>query len=251
MKKLFIIILIQFISFANGTDINEIIKKGNEFHLKFENKKALQEYIKAYSIAPDNFTVLYKITTAYNDVGVEYFYNKKMKEAEEYMNKGLEYAIELHNKFPDSVQSYLCLSFSYGNIALFKGGKEKVKLAKLIEENANKAMTINKNHYLPYLILGIYYRELAELSWFERAFANTFFGGVPKGTFEDSEKMLKKSMELKPNSIIASYYLSLTYKSMENKSKEKEILQKGLTMKVDNFRDNYLLPRIKKRLKEI
>lgn len=251
MKKILLILLLLVLFPVYANSVNDLIKKGNEFHSKFENLKALDEYKKAYSIEPQNFTVLLKLTTAYNDVGVEYYYNKKMKEAEEYMNKGLEFAQQLLKNYPDSADSYFCLSFSYGNIALFKGGKEKVKLAKLIEENAKKGLEINKNHYLPYLILGIYYHQLADLSWFERAFANTFFGGVPKGTFEDSERMIKKSMELKPNSIVASYYLAKTYQSMSNKSKEKEILQKSLSMKPDNFRDNYLLPRIKKRLTEL
>jgi hypothetical protein len=100
------------------------------------------------------------------------------------------------------------MAMSYGNIAMYKGGKEKVSYAKKIEENAKRAIQISQSDHMPYIILGIYFRELASLSWIERAFANTFFGGVPKGSLEDSEKMFKKALGLNPEIIVAIYQLS-------------------------------------------
>lgn len=105
---------------------------------------------------------------------------------------------------------------SYGNLATFKGGTEKIKLASKIKDNAEKSLRLNSNDYLPYTILSIYHRQIASLNWFERAFANTFFGKVPEGSLEESEKMMLKALSIQPGVITAMFNLSLTYRDMDN-----------------------------------
>ena len=83
--------------------------------------------------------------------------------------------------------------------------------------------------YLPYVILGIYNRQIGALSWFERLFANTFFGDVPEGSFEESEKMLFKALELQPGIVIATFHLSLTYKETGEEEKKLRCLIKFLS----------------------
>jgi tetratricopeptide (TPR) repeat protein len=134
---------------------------------------------------------------------------------------------------------------------MFLGNKDRIKMAKKIEEHAKTAIKIDPQLFLPYVILGIYYRELASLSWIERTFANAFFGSVPKGTFEDSEKMLLKALELDSGAMIAAFNLSKTYGEMDNTQKEREYLQKAVNMKIRDFRDKYTLPRAQKRLEEL
>jgi hypothetical protein len=140
---------------------------------------------------------------------------------------------------------------SNGNIALFKGGKEKIKYAKLVEQNAKKSISLNSNAYLPYIILGIYYREIAGLNWIERAFANTFLGGVPSGSNEDSESMLKKALSFDPNMIVANYQLAKTYRQMDRMPEEKALLQKVLKLPMRDFRDKFAKEKANKRLNGI
>jgi tetratricopeptide (TPR) repeat protein len=104
---------------------------------------------------------------------------------------------------------------------------------------------------MPFIILGIYYRELSSLSWIERTFANTFFGGVPQGSLEDSEQMLKKALAINPNIVVAVYQLSKTYREMNRNKEEEALLRKVLTMKELNFRDKFAKEKSKKRLEQI
>jgi len=110
---------------------------------------------------------------------------------------------------------------------------------------------VDSTDYLPYLILGIYNRQIGALGWFERLFANTFFGDVPEGSFEESEKLMLKALELQPGIVIATFHLSLTYKEMDKEEKEIEMLKKVLELPNLNFRDTFAKRKSKERLQEL
>ena len=244
-----IVITISSIGYCDG--IQDYLEKGNESYKKFNNLEALSYFEKAYKITPDNFEVLLKLVKTYNAAGEEFYEYRKRTEAEYYINKALEIADKFKTKFPDSAWAYCYLAMSNGNIALFRGGKDKIKYARLVEENAKKSISINPNAYLPYIILGIYYREIAGLSWLERAFANSFWGSVPTGTYEESEKMLKKALSIDPNMVVANFQLAKTYKQMDREQEEKALLQKVLLLPIRDFRDKFAKEKANKRLNDI
>ena len=140
---------------------------------------------------------------------------------------------------------------SYGNLGLYKGGDEKIKLAYKIKENADKSIEKHPNDYLPYIILSIYNRQIASLSWFERTFANIFFGKVPDGSLEESERMMLKALKMQPGIVIAMFHLSLTYQEMDNEQKEIEWLKKTIDAPASDFRDKYAKRKANERLKDL
>jgi tetratricopeptide (TPR) repeat protein len=243
-----IIIFIIVSSFGYSEGIKDYLEKGDDSYRKFNNVEAIGYYEKALNITPDNFDVLLRLVKTYNAAGEEYYEYRNRTGAEYYIDKALELADKFKNKFPDSSAAYTYFAMSNGNIALFKGGKEKIKYAKLVEDNAKKSISMNPNAYLPYIILGIYYREIAGLSWIERAFANTFLGGVPSGTYNESALMLKKALSIDPNMIVANFQLALTYRKMDRKSDEKALLQKILDLPIRDFQDKFAIEKTKKRL---
>lgn len=246
-----ILISVLFIAPGNARDFKEVIQKGDELYKSFENKQALQYYLKAYEIAPDDYEVLLKVTRTYNDIGEEYVELEDNKNAELYINEAIKFAELFIKKYPESAAAHSYLAMSYGNLAMFKGGRDRVKLAHKIKDNASSSVEMNPNDYLPYLILGIYNREIAGLNWFERAFANTFFGEVPKGSYAESEMMFKKALSIMPDMIIALYHLSRTYQKMERKDDEVRLLRKVMNLPLRDFRDKYAKIKAQDRLKEL
>ena len=236
---------------SSGANLKEYLDKGDESFKQLKNLDAMNYYEQAYKIDPDNFNVMIRLVRSYNDVGEEYYELKNRNDAELYINKAVDFAVLFKNKFPDSAEAYAYLSMSYGNIALFKGGKEKVKYANLVEQNAKKSISINGNNFLPYLILGIYYRELASLNWVERTFANTFLGSLPKGTYEDSERYLKKALSIDPDIIVVVYHLSKTYKEMGRTNEEVSLLKQVQVMQIRNFRDKFAKEKAARRLSQL
>ncbi|MFO7444820.1 MAG: hypothetical protein R6W90_00570 [Ignavibacteriaceae bacterium] len=252
MKTIKIITLsILLLAVVKANSYTDYIAAGDRHYKNLNNFKALEEYEEAYKIAPDNYEVLLKLTRTYNDAGEELKELKRRDEAEDYINKAVKFAEIFKSKYPDSAAVYAYIAFSYGNLAMYVGGKDKIKFAHKIKNNAEKSIKMNPDDYLPYIILGIYHREISDLSWIERAFANTFFGDVPDGSFEESIKMLNTALKLKPNMIVANYQLAKTHRALKNEIKEKELLSQVLKHQVLDFRDKYAKEKAKRRLAEI
>ena len=246
-----LIIIFSLLLQGSSTDYETFIKKGDDFHEAFDNVDAALNYERAYELVPHNFEVLIKLTGAYNDAGEEFVELRKRDEAKNFIDKAIAYAEILHKEFPDSAKTYCYLALSYGNIAMFSGSKERIKLASLIKENAEKSLQMDSTLFISYVILGIYNREISNLGFFERLFANTFLGDVPDGSFEESIKMFKKALSIFPDTIVPTYGLSKTYRYIGDEKKEKELLNKIFSYKIQNFRDKYALEKAKRRLENL
>lgn len=252
MKPLFILILFitnTIITFSNSFE--ELVARGDSLYAKWEFQSALNNYEQAYVINSSDYYLLLKITRVCNDLGEYYYELRDEKSAEKVVYQAVDYAEKFASLYTDSAKVYVFLAWSYGNQALFEGEKEKIKLAHKIKDNAKKAITIDSTDYLPYLILGIYNRQIGALNWFERLFANTFFGDVPDGSFEESEKMMLKALELQPGIVIATFHLSLTYQEMDEEEKEIAMLIKVIELPEVNFRDKFAKRKAKERLQEL
>ena len=235
--------------YANGYD--EFLSKGDDYYSRFDLLNAVNNYEQAYKLEPDNYFSLLKLTRTYNDIGEDYFEQRNRAESENYINKAVKLAETFKDKFPDSASVYAYLALSYGNLAMHRGGKEKVKLADKIESNAKKSLAINPNQYLAYIILGIYNRQIANLSWIEKLFANTFYGKVPDGSYVQAIEMFKKALQINPNMIIATFHMALAYQDMGEDEKAAELFKKVLTLPVKDFRDKYAIRKSKRRLEKL
>jgi len=249
--KLFLVLIFLFAVQTYSKSYSDCLVQGDKNYSEFDNKSALENYLQAYNLSPGGYDVLFRLARTYNDLGEEYYEYRDSDNSERMIKEALKFSEILAKNYPDSSASYTFLAMSYGNMALYEGGKEKVKLAHKIEDNAKKSLQMNPNQYISYVILGIYYRQIADFSWFERMFANTFFGDVPEGSFDDSIRMLNKALETAPNTIVATFQLSLTYKTMGDKDKEAQLLKKLLTYPQKNFRDKFAIEKAKRRLKEL
>jgi len=252
MRLYYIFILLFFNStMVIPNTFDELISIGDSLYAQSDMQSALEYYEQAYDIDSSDYYLLLKLTRVCNDLG-EYYYELRDEESsEKVVYEGVDFAERFYSLYPDSAKVYAYLAWSYGNQALFEGGKEKIKLAHKIKDNAVIAISMDSTDHLPYVILGIYNRQIGALSWFERLFANTFFGDVPEGSFEESEKMMLKALELQPRIVIATFHLSLTYKEMGEEEKEIEMLKKVLEMPNLNFRDTYAKRKSKERLEDL
>ena len=239
MQKVLVYLILFFslsISVAISQTFDDYIQRGDEYHSKFENIKALDEYKKAYGLDPDNFLVLKKLALTSNDCG-EDLRGTDMDKARAYFRESVRYAELASEKFLDDPDVYFLLAISYGNLSRYTGGKDKVKLARNVEVNLQKSIKRRPDFAPSYIAMGIYYREVAKLSWFIKQFAKTFLGGLPDGTLKDSRNMLLKALELNPDFIITHYELGKTYLELEDYDKADYHFQKVLELDIIDHSD--------------
>jgi len=126
-----------------------------------------------------------------------------------------------------------------------------VKFSQMVERNIKKAIRLNPQFDQSYLVLGIYYREVANLNWILKLFAETFFGELPPGTNESAIKMLNKAIELKPGAIMHHYELGLTYLVMDDEREAAKHLRMVLKLPVSDHLDKRKITKARELLHDI
>lgn len=228
-------------------DSKEWRAKGDAEFAKFDNKKALEWYEKAWRLEPGNADLLNQLTWTCNNVGEDL----ASKESERYFLKAIFYAEKLKQAAPDKAETWFLVSISNGNLGLFQGGKKKVAGARTVVEAAQKCVELDPDFGPGYVALGIYYREVAGVNGILRAFANRFYGGLPTGTLEDAETMILKGIAKDPESLYAYYQLGKTYEEMDKKKKAVYCYRKVLAFPVTEHQDPVFKKDATERIKKL
>lgn len=230
MKTLFSILgitLLMLSSVVAEHADSTFIAKGDSAYKAFDNETALKWYMKAYESDTSNYEAAWKLSRAYVDVGE----TLEGDEMHAYYNRAKKFAQKAISLNETGSNGHLFLSIALGRVALNVGAKERMRLAKQIKLEADKAIEYDPENDIAYHVVGRWHRRLANLSWIEKGFANIFLGGIPKeATMENAVASFKKSIELNPKRISNHLELGITYKEMDKKDLAIEQFQKCLDL---------------------
>lgn len=222
------------------------LERGDLYYAELNNEKALEEYQKAHALAPEEFETLLRLTRIYNDLGRLAL--RRSEDSEPMYRKAIVYAEKLHERYPEKAESYFMLALCHGSLVPFKTLREKLELGRDVEQNARRAIEIDPNFSMAYVVLGIFYRGISRLGWLEKVVANTIFGKNLTGTLEDSEKMLLQAIDLEPDNSFAHFELAWTYRAMEQPEKSIAMLQKVVSIPPRNMREKLQQEQAQRRL---
>jgi tetratricopeptide (TPR) repeat protein len=184
----------------------DLLDSGDVYYGRYNNNSALNCYRRAYGTCPDTYEALMKMVRAYIDVGQQ----TTTAKPEPFFMTGLRFADSLRQRYPDSSQAYFLTSVAAGNLCSIRKGARKVGLVRMVERNAKKAIELAPDFAPAYVVLGLYYREIAIANPILKILARLLLGGIPDGTLADSERVLQKALELSPGNIFALLELSRT-----------------------------------------
>lgn len=220
--------------FGSGSDDPALIR-GDAYYRAMDNAKALQEYEVALKLDSTDFNALARLVRIYNDLGRLEL--RSHHGGEEYHEKSITYADELLKYHPDRAETYFWLALSYGSLARYKGISEKVRLGKVAREYAEKAVSMDSTFSMSYVVLGIFYREAARLSWLEKILVRAVFGANFQGTYAESEQMFRRAIDLDEGNIFAHYELAITYRAMGLREKALQELRIASQLPVVGLRE--------------
>ncbi len=238
------------ISFAQSVD--ELIKEGDQFVAEFQHQKALDTYLKAEKLSPDNWEVLWRISRAYVDLGEKMptKTDAQKDEQEKIYKKSLEYADRAVKLAPNQSITYVRRAIANGRIALFEGVFSAIGTVKDVKADCEKAIQIgNGGNYVQ--ALAHYVLGRTHLKVCEKAYLVRLPLGLGWGDTEEAVRLLEIAVKLKPNFRMFMFELAKAYVEEDEYEKAKDILKKIEKAPVQDEDDDVVLSDAKKLYEEI
>ena len=121
---------------------------------------------------------------------------------------------------------HYALAMVLGRLSRTKGSKERVRYAKLIYDEAARAVALNPNHDGAHHVLGAWHAEVKRLSGIQRFFAKALFGGgfMSIAAWDSAVVHLERAVALNQQHIYHRLELAEVYSDLEQYSKAREQL---------------------------
>jgi len=257
MKKIFLlssIFLIAImgtrISFAQSVD--ELIKQGDKYVEVFNDQKALDTYLQADKLSPNNWEIYWRISRSYIDIG-EHLPDKtsaQKDEQEKMYKKSLEYADKAVKLAPGEAITYVRRAIANGRIALFQGVFSAIGTVKDVKADCEKAIQLgNGGNYVQ--ALAHYVLGRTHLKVCEKAYLLRLPLGLGWGDTGEAVKLLETANKLKPNFRMFLYELAKAYVEEDEYDKAKATLKLVEKAPVADEDDNQVLADAKKLYEKI
>jgi tetratricopeptide (TPR) repeat protein len=212
---------------ARAEDADALIAKGDQFDKKFQPKEALEEYLPANKLEPDNVQLLICIARQYRHLMSD---TSSKKEKLRLGNISLEFAGRAATLAPNNPEAQLSPAISYGKMLPSMGSKDQVNASPRIKEAVDRTLMLDPTNDTAWHMLGRWNRVLANVSGLKRVLAKTLYGELPVTTNEAAEKCLLKAIAINPNRLMHYIELGRLYAQMGRKEEARKYLEKGLAM---------------------
>lgn len=228
-----------------------VVERGDQAYDLYDNAAALEAYREAFQRDSLRYALMYRLSSAANDRGQDLLAEKDRARAEAFFREATGYARRMTERFPDRSGSWFQMTATFGNLALFAGGREKVRIGRDVEKWAMRAIELDSTNANAHLALGIFYREVGELNWFQRAAASALFGGVPDGGTEPALSSLDRARQLNPDLNMIHYELAVTYLNAERQEDALPHLREAARLPVLNTQEIRNRERARERLRQM
>ena len=166
-----IFLLVYFIAFnstSHAQMVEKLVEEGDNYTEHFNNQKALDTYLKADKLYPNNWELLWRISRAYVDLG-EHMPEKtdEQKDAQLILyQKAFDFADKSAKLASDKSITYVRRAIANGRIALFKGVFSVASVVNSVKEDCDKAIKLNNGDAytiaLAHYILGRTHAKTSE-----------------------------------------------------------------------------------------
>jgi len=217
-------------------DVAAAIAAGDAAMDKLDLEAGIAAYRSALEGAPDSFEATWKLVRALADKATLSKQPSQQKSLSIEAEKLARQAVGLS---PADANGHAYLAVAVGKLALFEGGKRKVELSKEVKAEAEKALQCDPDDDVALHVLAIWNREMVELGWFLKSFAQLLYGKFPPASLDAAIADLQRATELKPDVIPHHVELGITLASAKRWAEARVELEKGLALPTAWVTDDY------------
>ncbi|MFN2432390.1 MAG: tetratricopeptide repeat protein [Gemmatimonadota bacterium] len=220
---------------ARNARVVLLTKRGDEATARLEPQTALEAYQAAVSADPNDYEALWKTGRTLIDLGE---LERKGNSQKDKYNKALKYAERAIQVKPEGADGHYVRAYALGRVALFEGGKTKLRLSREVKAEALRAIDLDPLHDGAYNVLGDWNYDLADLNFFQRALAKTILGGVPEGaSFENAAHYYQLAIQARPDRPAHHLEYARALLKLDREDEARTQLQRGLALPASALHD--------------
>jgi tetratricopeptide (TPR) repeat protein len=212
---------------VRAQSVSNLMAKGDVADRAHNPALALQSYLPAEKMDPNNVKLLLRISRQYrhlmSDTG-----NKATKI--KYGRVALTYDTRLAKLAPRDSDAQLSVAITYGKMIPLLGKKEQVAASPRIKAAADKALKLNPRNDTAWHVLGRWNQGLAKISGLKRKLGGMLYGKLPTGTYKESVRCFNKAIAIDPKRLRNYIELGCTYSLAGQPEYARKCLKKGLSL---------------------
>jgi tetratricopeptide (TPR) repeat protein len=164
------------------------------------------------------------------------------REAESFARQAISVA-------PENDEGYKWLAIILGALTKEADTRTQVRLSKEVKRNIEKAIVLDPQDDISYLVLSRWHYKVSGLGFFAQTFAKLVYGGLPEASLDKAESLLWHAINIQDR-IAHRYNLAKVYKRMGRRKDAMAQLRLALLLPVTFPEENEELDKARKKLKK-
>ncbi len=152
---------------------------------------------------------------------------------------------------PRSSNAHTWYAIALGYVAIGEGVRSQISIAHRIKAEVEEAIRLDSRNDVAYSIEGTLFRSLGNVGWVERQIAAVLIGKLPDGGYDESERALRRAIELAPNVLRHRYELGLLYIDWGKHPDAKKVFLDAISLKPVIASDRSRLVDMQRRLQTL
>lgn len=214
-------------SVCRASPVSDLIAKGDVADRAFKPADALNSYLPAEKLDPNNVPLLLRISRQYRHMMPDAGNNGKKLA---FGHQALAYDKRAAALAPNDSEAQLSSAITYGKMLPFEGKKEQVAASPLIKAAADRAIRLDSRNDNAWHVLGRWHQSLANVNGLKRGLGGMLYGKLPVGSYAESVRAFEKAIAINPKRLRHHIELGRTYALMGDPRSARISLDKGLAM---------------------
>ncbi|MGH7537329.1 MAG: tetratricopeptide repeat protein [Gemmatimonadales bacterium] len=203
------------------------VAAGDSLRSALQSADALRQYQQALSLAPHRYDANWKAAREIADVAKQLLGDSLKQPRDSLYSLGRIWAESAIRADSGGADGHFALALVLGRLSRTRGGKERVRFAKIIYDETARAIQLDPRHDGAFHILGMWHAEVKRLSGLTRFFAKTLFGAgfMDRASWDSARIHMERSVALNPQYVYHRLELAGVYLDVREVAKATEQLQ--------------------------
>lgn len=193
---------------ARAESQEELCARARAAEARLDSAAALEAYVAADRLAPNQAAILQAIARQYSDLVVDAPTEAGKKQRAQ---RALAYAERAYALNPRDPVIVLSLAICHGTLAQYSDVATKVRYSRLVKSETEEALALDPDYAWAHHVLGRWHCEMAGLSRTGKFFVNLIYGRLPDASTRTGVAELERAVALAPHELSHQVELGFAY----------------------------------------